>query len=222
MAATTEPLIIMPSSATHCIIWLHGLGASGADLAHNMWNYVVTETRSNFRAIFPDAISIPVAINGNYVMPAWYNIYSLNNFDNEDHIGFSRSLVYIHDLIDQQLAKGFSSENIFLAGFSQGGAMALHAALRYHSKLAGVIAASSYLPFVGEIKPMQYTSNVTTPILFLHGHSDEVLPYNYMEIGVKQLRQHSYDVAVKSYEHGHSFSLPEINDIGIWLQQFLS
>jgi phospholipase/carboxylesterase len=148
-----------PSAA---VIWLHGLGADGNDFVP-----IIPELRlagsPGIRFIFPSAPSMPVTVNGGYVMPAWYDIIGRNPMDPEDANGIKQSAAAITELIEHEFNRGIAYENMVLAGFSQGCAMALHIGLRFPHKLAGIIALSGYLPLAMSLQLEKHSANSTTP-----------------------------------------------------------
>ena len=167
---------IEPSTAAkQTIIWLHGLGADGNDFVP-----IVSELglplQHSIRFIFPHAPIMPVTLNNGYEMRAWYDIYSLTSKE-VDQEGIARSVISIAEIIEAEIARGISSENIVLAGFSQGAAIAMTTGIRYHKPLAGVIALSGYLPLA--ITSFDHTSeaNRNLPIFIAHGTEDAVVSY---------------------------------------------
>ncbi|MBB71820.1 MAG: carboxylesterase [Legionellales bacterium] len=222
---TTEPLqtiVIEPASeATHAIIWLHGLGASGHD-----FEPIVPELRLPepiaLRFIFPHAPIKPVTINGGIPMPAWYDIKDISIEAREDAEGIQQSAQAIIELIKQQNADGIASHNIFLAGFSQGGALALHTGLRYSESLAGILALSCYLPLARELDTQAAQANRQTPIMMAHGIDDPVVPYQFGEASKNHLQTMGYNIDWCTYPMDHSVCGEEIIAIGRWLTSCIS
>lgn len=212
-----EKIIIEPESkATACVIWLHGLGANGHDFVD-----IIPELKLprilKIRFIFPHAPVRPVTINANMPMRAWYDIYTLSNLDHEDKAGILKSTAAIETLIQDELNKGLVSQQIILAGFSQGGAIALYAGLRYSKPLAGILVLSAYLPLASSLAKEAHTANKTTPIFMGYGEYDDVLPIRLGETTRDFLHQLNYSVEWHNYPMGHQVCQQEIADIAKWL-----
>ena len=207
-------------SADKCVIWLHGLGADGHD-----FKPIVPELNlppeHGIRFIFPHAAKIPVTVNAGMLMPAWFDVHSMNFPDQEDEAGINKSAAQIRQLIRHENERGISSENIILAGFSQGGAVALHTALRYDEPLAGVMALSSYLPLVKQFMHERSAVNQNIPIMMCHGSHDPIVPFTLGDDSRYFLQQAGYTVDWHSYPMQHSVCPQEINDISHWLQKIL-
>lgn len=215
----TLPLIIEPSEpAQSAIIWLHGLGAD----AHDFEGIVPLLPTEQFvtRMIFPNAPVRPVSINMGMEMRAWYDI-SDTNFRNADREGIAHSQQLIQSLIDEQIASGITSDKIVLAGFSQGGAMALHTGLRCPDKLAGVLALSCYV-LDREPDDSLSAANQATPIWMAHGTHDPVVPYDLGKTSADFLTALDYKVTFVSYPIAHEVSMPEINALAKWLTEVLA
>jgi phospholipase/carboxylesterase len=213
-----ESIIIEPKQqpATHAIIWLHGLGASGDDFVPIVPQLQLPESLA-IRFIFPNAPVRPVTLNMGMPMPAWYDIFSLNRNSKQDEKGIHESSEAIQQLIKDQNAKGIRSDNIILAGFSQGGAIALHTALHYPEKLAGVMALSCYLPLHETFGTTKEKANEPISIFMAHGASDAVVPFAFAELSKRMLLEHHYSVQWHTYPMEHSVCLEEIKDIGAWV-----
>jgi phospholipase/carboxylesterase len=204
----------------HCdwsVIWMHGLGADGSDFVP-----VVPElglaSSSRVRFVFPNAPSIPVTCNGGYVMPAWYDIISLDKHNRAvDADGIIRTRQQIRDLIAREHDLGIPAERIFLAGFSQGGAIAYTTALTHPEPLAGLIALSTYLPVAELVATEATEANRKLPMFAAHGTEDEIVS---IELGLRArdfLREQGYQGQWEEYPMPHSVCLEEIHDIGQWL-----
>jgi len=199
------------------LIWLHGLGADGSDLAP-----VVPELGLDpsiaIRFVFPNAPAIPVTCNGGYVMPAWYDIVSLAKNSREiDVEGIVKSRQQIRRLIEREKERGVTSDRIFLAGFSQGGAVAYTTGLTHPESLAGIVALSTYLPTTEMVTREATAANRQIPIFAAHGVEDDVVP---LELGVDArdfLQRKGYRSEWRQYPMPHSICLDEIRDIGTWL-----
>lgn len=218
--AAPPPLIIEPSvTAKTAVIWLHGLGADAHDFESIVPLLPTQECAT--RMIFPNAPSRPVTINGGYVMPAWYDI-SDTALRNADKAGIAASHATIQQLIDAQIADGIAAERIVVAGFSQGGAMALHSGLRSQQRLAGIMALSCYV-----LERQQHSAEISeanrqTPIWMAHGLQDAVVPYALGEDSAKFLQQQGHPVTFVSYPMAHEVSMPEITALAKWLREILS
>jgi phospholipase/carboxylesterase len=196
------------------VIWLHGLGADGHD-----FEPIVPELglRIPVRFVFPHAPVRPVTINGGMAMRAWYDILGFDRRAAEDAAGIRASAAAVTELIDRELARGLSSERIVLAGFSQGGAIALQTALREARPLAGVLALSTYLPLAGTLAPERSAANSRLPIFMAHGTDDTVLPLTLAESSRRTLEALGYHVEWHAYPMPHTVCLEEISAIGAWL-----
>lgn len=202
------------------IIWLHGLGADGHD-----FEPVVPELglpgRLAVRFVFPHAPSMPVSLNGGYIMPAWYDVRHTDLGIEHDGPGIARSARQIRLLIEQEQMRGIAAARIIIAGFSQGAAMALHVGLTHREKLAGIIALSGYLLQRQELEATRNTANRDTPILMAHGVNDEVVPFTLGEQAQRTLTAWGYDVQWHSYPMGHHVCTEEIRTIGRWIAERL-
>ena len=215
---TDAPLIIEPSeTATASVIWLHGLGADGSDFEE-----IVPQLKlPNVRFVFPHAPIRPVTINAHMPCRAWYDILSLSSFQNEDRDGIEASQKLTQELIAQENAKGIPTNKIVLAGFSQGGAMALHTGLHYPEKLAGILALSTYLPLAQDLDPEKNEANRNTPILQIHGSFDDILPLPIGKLCRKVLKSFNYPISFQEYPMGHQLCVDEIRLISEWLHKQL-
>jgi phospholipase/carboxylesterase len=207
-----------PSAA---VIWLHGLGADGNDFVP-----IIPELQlagcPGIRFVFPSAPSIPVTVNGGYVMPAWYDIIGRNLMDREDADGIARSASAITEVIKREFSRGIAYENIVLAGFSQGCAMALHIGLRLPHKLAGIIALSGYLPLAMTLHLEKHSANSKTPIFMAHGEYDQVVIPERAQSSCAVLEKLGYEVDWNEYPMEHSVNREELMDISRFLQQILA
>lgn len=205
-------------SPSASIICLHGLGASGHDSA-NMARAVAFST--GFRFVFPHAPVRPVTLNGGAPMPAWYDIHGLTFDSIEDEVGIRAAAESLFHLMQKEVERGIPSNRIVLAGFSQGGAMALYTALRYPHALAGILALSTYLPLHHFLEKEASVANKLTPIFMAHGDEDNVVAPALGEFSYKCLKKLEYSVQFNRYPIGHSVCPQEIIDITLWLQQRL-
>ena len=206
---------------TVAVIWLHGLGADGNDFVP-----VVRELNLNgcpaIRFIFPHAPTMPVTINGGYVMRAWYDILGTDLVRHEDEAGLRKSQLAIEQLIGNEKARGIPAERIILAGFSQGCAMTLQTGLRYPEKLAGLLCLSGYVPIHTTLAAERSAANQATPIFMAHGTVDPVIPIFRAEQSRDLLQSMGYAVEWPEYPMPHSVSPEEIDHIGDWLRRVLS
>lgn len=200
------------------IIWLHGLGSDGHDFAG-----IVPELRLppslKLRFVFPHAPMMPVTVNGGYVMPAWYDILEMDVGRKVDTAQLMRSAEAVHALIDRELSRGITSDRIILAGFSQGGAVILQAALSYPKPLAGALSLSSYFPTAEVVQPSP--ANQRLAILLCHGTNDPVVNESLGRKAEEDLRQMGYITQYRHYPMEHSVCLEEIHDISAWIQERL-
>ncbi len=202
------------TAPAHSIIWLHGLGADGEDFVEvaEMMNLPLP-----IRFIFPHAPKNPVTINGGFVMRSWYDIAEVDIAARQDAAGIHASQLEIEKFIAHEVSRGIPTENIFLAGFSQGGAVALHTGLRHPGKLAGILALSTYLPLAETLTQEVSLSALKTPIFFGHGKHDPVVPYDLGKMSADKLQQHGFQVEWHEYAMPHSVNIDEIKDIEKWL-----
>ena len=205
---------------TAAVIWLHGLGADGHDFASLVPELDLSGCPP-IRFIFPHAPSMPVTVNGGYVMPAWYDILGPNLVSQQDAAGIQSSERAIMALIAHEVARGTPTEHIVLAGFSQGCAMALHTGLRLPQRLAGIMALSGYLPLADRITAERHPANAQTPIFMAHGTQDPVVVIARGEASRDALAALGQPVAWHSYPMPHSLHPQEIADISTFLAQVL-
>ena len=199
------------------VIWLHGLGANGYDFAPvvDMLNL------AQVRFILPHAPSMAVTRNNGYVMPAWYDLYAPSDSQKEDLAGITRSEDYLNSLIENEIKRGIASDQIVLAGFSQGGAIALHSATRYPKKLAGVLALSTYLPLKATLAKQAHAANLATPIFMAHGRADDIISLDRALASRLSLQESGFNVQWHEYPMAHSLCAEEINDIRLFLTGLL-
>jgi phospholipase/carboxylesterase len=202
------------------VIWLHGLGADGNDFA-SIVPQLDLHGCPPIRFIFPHAPTMPVTINGGYVMPAWYDIVGANLVDRQDAAGIQKSEKAIVALIEQEVARGIPYERIVLAGFSQGCAMALHTGLRLPHRLAGIMALSGYLPLADRFPTERHTANAKTPVFMAHGTQDPVVILKRGEDSRDALKALGHTVQWHTYPMPHSVHPQEIADIAVFLKQVL-
>lgn len=205
----------MPAVAAS-VIWLHGLGADGHDFVP-----IVPQLRlppaAAVRFIFPHAPVRPVTLNGGLPMRAWYDIRELSTAGRQDDAGTRASAARVDQLVRREIERGVAPARIVIAGFSQGGAVALHAALRHPVRLAGVMALSTYLPLHESVASEASAANRDVPILMCHGLYDPVLPLGLGEASRDVLLRLAYPVEWKTYPMQHEVCRAEIGDISAWL-----
>lgn len=206
---------------TAAVIWMHGLGADGSDFVPIVRELNLTAC-PGIRFIFPNADSIPVTINGGYVMPAWYDILGMDLVRKEDEAGLRKSQQQIEALIQREIDRGISADKIILAGFSQGCAMTLQTGLRFSHKLAGLMCLSGYLPLQGSVSAEHHAANKATPIFMAHGRGDGVVTIDRAEKSRDFLLELGYNIEWHEYLMQHSVCEEEIDDIGNWLQLTLA
>ena len=202
---------------TFSIIWMHGLGADGHDF-ESLVPELIEDGMPTMRFVFPHAPVRPVTINNGYQMRAWYDIIGIDRRSAEDFAGIAASAAAIGDLINAENQRGVATERIAIAGFSQGGAMALHVGTRYPEKLAGVIALSSYLPRTGEFATARSAANQATPVFMAHGNQDPVVPYPLGDESRRMLESAGYRVEWHAYAMAHALCEPEVADLRAWLR----
>lgn len=221
----TEPLpkveINPPTKPTASVILLHGLGADGNDFVD-----IVSELKlpANLptRFIFPHAPVRPVTINGGYAMRAWYDIKAIGVKAQEDETGIREAEQAISQLIQHEIDQGIPAERIILAGFSQGGAIALQCGLRYNQRLGGILALSTYVPLPSHLSSEVSQTNKTTPIFMAHGTTDNVVAFAFGQASSAFLQKLGCNVEFHSYPMPHSVCPQEIADISNWLQKILA
>jgi len=207
------------------VIWLHGLGADGHDFEPIVPQLGLPDNLP-VRFIFPHALSIPVTLNGGYIMPAWYDIKQNDLKQNDlgiehDQTGILNSARDIQRLIEQEEMRGIAASRIILAGFSQGAAMALHVGLRQSEALAGIMALSGYLLLpeqTGQFSP----ASIATPVLMAHGVHDPVVPFSLGDKARRTLASLGYAIQWHSYPMQHNVCPEEIRHIGAWITSVFS
>lgn len=228
-ALATNGSLLLPAvtietakSPEWAVIWLHGLGADGHDF-EPIVDELDVDSLPGIRFVFPHAPMRPVTINGGFVMRAWYDICSPDfSQRREDAQGVRDSASRIEALIARQNASGITDEHIVLAGFSQGGAIALHAGLRHKQRLAGVLALSTYLPLADTLAVEAHAANRDVPIFMAHGHGDAVIPHEMGLGSAELLKTLGYPLAWHSYRAEHTVCMEELRDIETWLHEILA
>ena len=202
------------------VIWLHGLGADGHDFEPLVPELVRPGERA-LRFVFPHAPIRPVTLNGGFAMRAWYDIIALDRHGPEDEKGIRASQATVEALIRRENARGIGSERIVLAGFSQGGALALFAGARYPDKLAGIMGLSCYLLLAARLATERAAANQATPVFLAHGTQDPVIAPALGQEARRQLEAAGYAVEWHAYSMPHAVCPQEVADIAAWLRRVL-
>lgn len=204
---------------TATIIWLHGLGADGHDFVPVIPELNLPADLA-VRFIFPHAPTMPVTINGGYVMPAWYDILAIDIERKVDEVQLRKSAAEIVKIIEHEKTRGIASERIIVVGFSQGGAVAYEVALSYSQPLAGLLALSTY--FATKNTVLWSEANKTLPIEIHHGIYDAVVAEVLGQQAFTFLQQKGYAVKYRQYAMEHSVSAEQLQDIGQFIGQLLA
>ena len=211
-----QSIVIEPKvEANAAVIWLHGLGADGHDF-EGILPQLGLPINHAVRFVFPHAPVQPVTVNGGMAMRSWYDILSMNIADRVDIAGLEKSSAVLMELVEEQMALGIPANKIVLAGFSQGGLVALHTGLNFSDTVAGVLALSTYYP-----EPCfeeQSLKNQTLPILMAHGTYDQVIALKVAEDSKNFLVSKGFNVEWQTYPMEHQVCMPEIELISAWLQ----
>lgn len=200
----------------YVVIWLHGLGADGHDF-EAIVPALQLPAALPIRYVFPHAPRRAVTVNMGMVMRAWYDILEMDVSRKVDTGNIETSSNQLKDLIQRELDAGVPSERILLAGFSQGGAIVLHTALRYPQPLAGILAMSTYLPTLDSLAAERSDANREIPIFMAHGKGDPVIPIVHAQNTREQLTRQGYVIQWKDYPMEHQVCIEEISDIRTWM-----
>ncbi|MTW10187.1 carboxylesterase [Pseudoduganella eburnea] len=203
----------------YSVIWMHGLGDSGEG-----WAPIVNELDlrglPGIRFIFPHANTMPVTLNGGYVMRSWYDIISIEPSERrEDEKGLRESQILVDALIEREIARGVPAKRIVLGGFSQGCAMTLQTGLRFPQKLAGLMCLSGYLPLADKVAAERHAANQDTPLFMVHGKMDPVIDISRAIASRDLLQQLGYQIEWHDYPMQHSVCAEEVRDISAWLKK---
>ena len=201
------------------VIWLHGLGADGHDFEPIVPELGLQDR--SIRFVFPHAPVRAVTINGGMQMRAWYDIKD-SAIRREDESGVRESQAEIEALIARERSRGVPASRMVLAGFSQGGAIALQTALRHPERLAGVLALSTYLPLADNLGTESSPANRDVPIFMAHGTEDPVIPISRAQTSRRELLDLGYPVEWHEYRMPHSVCMEELVDISTWLRAALA
>ena len=207
-------------SARASIIWLHGLGADGNDFVPSVPELGLEDLGVRF--LFPHAPSVPVSINGGFVMPAWYDIRDGDLSQRNDESGLRASASRIEKLVAYERGKGIPADKIIVAGFSQGGAGAAHLALRHDEPLGGLVMLSTYLVCPETLAPERSEANASIPIFMAHGSYDPMVTPERGEAARDLLKELGYDPVWHSYPMQHEVCLEEITELATWLKARLA
>ncbi len=212
-----DPSIVVepPQSADCAVIWLHGLGADGHDFV-GILPQLNLPADHRIRFVFPHAPVQPVTVNGGMAMRSWYDIYSMSIADKMDLHSIQLSSQVLNDLIDEQIGQGIAEQNIVIAGFSQGGLIALNTALSCTKSLAGVMALSTYYP-AACLEAITRPINRDIPVFMAHGRFDQVVPYSVAEASRQRLTDAGCQLEWHSYPMEHQVCMEEIEAIAGWL-----
>ncbi|MDQ3186913.1 MAG: alpha/beta hydrolase-fold protein [Pseudomonadota bacterium] len=226
---TTIPASVLPAieletgaSPTHAILWMHGLGADGNDFVPIV-DELTLPPSPHIRFVFPHAPMRPVSINGGSVMRAWhdYDLATSTSSFCENMVSLRASQQAIDALIVHEGRRGIKPANTVLAGFSQGGALALQTGLRYPEKLAGIMALSCYLPASHTLAAEAHQANSNASIFMAHGETDNVIPMTLALASKRQLLESGYRVEWHKYPMAHAVCREEIAAISEWLKRVL-
>jgi len=217
-----DGIVLSPAdgAADATVIWMHGLGADGYDFVPMVPELALPDS-ARVRFVFPHAEVRPVTVNAGYAMRAWYDIRELTPEGRDDEPGLEATRARIESIIQAERAAGIAAQRIVLAGFSQGGAMALHVGLRHAERLAGIIALSCYLPLRDRLAREISEANRRTPILMCHGREDVVVLPAFGEQSRDVMLAAGLQVEWRQYSMGHNLCRPEIFDIAAWLRYHL-
>lgn len=223
MQETRLPSIISnPNSPVRCsVIWLHGLGASSNDFAPIVPELGIQD-ELGIRFVFPQAPNLAVTINNGMVMPAWYDISVMDLMKKADADGIQQSSSTLTDMVNDEIAMGVDPSNIVVAGFSQGGVIALDAGLRFPTQLAGIMALSTYIPVRDTLENADNNGNTEMSIFYGHGDYDPVIPIEQAQSAKTFLEDNGYTVDWHTYPMEHSVCPQQITDIKTWLIKVLS
>jgi phospholipase/carboxylesterase len=218
-----DAVVLAPAAgaADAAVIWLHGLGADGYDFVPMIPELNLPET-ARVRFVFPHAPVRPVTVNAGHAMRAWYDIRELTPEGRDDEAGLEDTRKRVEGYIARERAAGIDAGRIVLAGFSQGGAAALHVGLRHAETLGGIIALSCYLPLRARLPTELHPANQATPILMCHGREDVVVLHAFGEQSRDVMLAAGLNVEWRQYSVGHGLCGPEIFDVSAWLAYHLN
>lgn len=215
MGETVELELTPDPTAT--VLWLHGLGADGYDF-EPVVPMLGLPDRARLRFVFPHAPVQPVSVNGGLPMRAWYDIYGIGPGYPQDEPGIRRAEGRLRELIAREAQRGIAPGRLVLAGFSQGGALALHTGLRLAEPVAGVVALSTWLPLGENLEAELTDAGRRTPILMMHGTGDTVVPLEVAERSRDRLQGCGCSVEWQTFGMPHTVIAPQLRRIGDWLR----
>jgi phospholipase/carboxylesterase len=222
MHSELSTIEIQPKSVhKYSVIWLHGLGADGHDF-EDIAPQLHLNAEPDIHFIFPNAPIQPITVNGGMHMRAWFDVLEMSLERKVDIAGIYQSASLLNQLIEQEMAKGIPSEHILLAGFSQGGVIALHAGLSFPYKLAGIIALSTYFPTLEQLKTELSAANQATPIFMAHGILDSVIAIESGKAVFNTLHTLKYNITWHDYLMAHSICAEEIGHISTFINGIFS
>ena len=210
--------VLTGENPQYSIIWLHGLGADGHDFV-SLVPELKLPKKLAVKFIFPHAPVRAVTLNNGMQMRAWYDLLSLERGKTADEADILKTVKQINRLIQHEVATGISADKIILAGFSQGGVIALHTALRYPKRLAGIMALSTYLPFAENAFRQMSAQQKGLDIFAAHGTQDPVIPVLSWQDYVPKLKAQGFVVDAHEYPMEHSLCLDEVEAISRWIQK---
>ena len=220
--AMDDPIEIETAeSPAASVIWLHGLGADGHDFV-GITPELGLPPAAAVRFVFPHAPMRPVTINGGYVMRAWYDIAPGKGGFVQNPVHLGESVGILSALIKRERGRGIAARRIVVAGFSQGGAVALHGALRFPERLAGVVALSAPTPYIDRLLAEAHPANADLPLFLAHGRYDPMVPFEHGEAIYRQLSAQDRNVEWHAYNLEHGVNMEEIHDIGRFLARALA
>lgn len=220
--AEDDRIELQPDAAPDAsIIWLHGLGADGYDF-EGVVPMLELPQESAVRFVFPHAPVQPVSLNGGLEMRSWFDIHGIGAEFPQDEAGIEASAARLHDLIDRERQRGIEPQRILLAGFSQGGAVVLHAGLRSREPLAGILALSTWLPLPDRLEAEAHAERKQIPILMVHGTEDSVVPLDLAQRSSERLVAAGFAPEFRTFPIAHAISAEELGQIGQWLRERLA
>ncbi|MBK7470091.1 MAG: dienelactone hydrolase family protein [Betaproteobacteria bacterium] len=203
------------------VIWMHGLGADGNDFVPIVGELELPEDLG-IRFIFPHAPMRPVTINGGMVMRAWYDIVGSDLTNRGDEAGIRDSQARVERLIAREVARGIAASRLVLAGFSQGGVIALQAGLRHPERIAGIMALSTYLALPQALAAEAHPANSDVPIFMAHGTADPMIRLDWADASRRALQAQGYAIEWHTYPMQHSVCIEEVGDLDAWLARVLA
>ena len=219
--AEHDRIELQPDAAPDAsIIWLHGLGADGYDF-EGVVPMLGLPQEAAVRFVFPHAPVQPVSLNGGLEMRSWFDIHGIGAAFPQDEAGIEASAERVHELIERERQRGIEPQRILLAGFSQGGAVVLHAGLRSREPLAGILALSTWLPLPHRLEAEAQAERKQLPILMIHGTGDSVVPLELAQSSSERLLAAGFAPEFRTFPMAHAISAEELDLVGQWLRERL-